>query len=139
MLGLGGSGDKAFQIFVSPTINDSIRALDVLTHEICHTVVGIEAKHNGKFARLARKVGLEGKPTSTEAGEELREFLGGIVVRIGEYPQPEFTPTKMPKKQTTRQLKVECPECGYIARVSRGWLDTGAPICPTDRVSMEEA
>jgi hypothetical protein len=34
-------------------------------------------------------------------------------------------------KQTTRLIKCECAECGYLARVTRLWLDTkGAPQCP---------
>jgi hypothetical protein len=41
------------------------------------------------------------------------------------------------KKQGTRLIKCECPECGYIARVTAKWLDeAGAPICPTDQISM---
>lgn len=42
-----------------------------------------------------------------------------------------------PRRQTCRLLKVECPTCGYIARVTRKWLDArGAPICPTDQEPM---
>lgn len=37
----------------------------------------------------------------------------------------------LPKKQTTRLLKVECGQCGYTARVTRKWLEVGPPGCPT--------
>ena len=30
----------------------------------------------------------------------------------------------------SRSIKVECGECGYVARVTRKWLDLGAPHCP---------
>lgn len=35
-----------------------------------------------------------------------------------------------PKKQSTRLIKVECPCCGYVARVTRKWLKEGRPKCP---------
>lgn len=39
--------------------------------------------------------------------------------------------TNAPKKQTTRLMKVLCADCGYVARVSRKWLDeVGPPHCP---------
>lgn len=32
----------------------------------------------------------------------------------------------------TRLIKIECPECGYVARVTRRWLLQGRPICCCD-------
>jgi hypothetical protein len=32
--------------------------------------------------------------------------------------------------KTTRLRKCECPECGYVARVSRTWLQRGLLECP---------
>lgn len=40
------------------------------------------------------------------------------------------------KKQTTRLIKVECPACGYIIRVTRSWLLVGVPYCPIDVIPM---
>ena len=37
----------------------------------------------------------------------------------------------------TRQLRVHCPTCGYVARVSRKWLDVGTPHCPTHGAMVE--
>ncbi len=35
------------------------------------------------------------------------------------------------EKQSTRLKKVECSECGYVARVTQKWLDkSGPPHCP---------
>lgn len=42
------------------------------------------------------------------------------------------------KRQSTRMRKVYCPDCKYVARVTRTWLDAkGAPICPCSMVPME--
>ena len=38
----------------------------------------------------------------------------------------------------SRLIKVIC-FCGYTARISRRWLNVGAPICPTCRESMVES
>jgi hypothetical protein len=38
----------------------------------------------------------------------------------------------------SRMYKVACPQCGYVARVARGWLAKGAPICPVDTIAMVE-
>lgn len=36
----------------------------------------------------------------------------------------------------SRMLRCHCERCGYTARVTRKWLDIGAPICPTDQIAM---
>jgi hypothetical protein len=54
--------------------------------------------------------------------------------KIGPYPAGFLIDTP---KQSTRMLRCQCTACGYIARVSRRWLDqAGPPICPTDRIAM---
>lgn len=41
-------------------------------------------------------------------------------------------------KQTTRQLKIQCPACGYLARVTRKWLEeAGTPTCPCGERMVE--
>lgn len=41
--------------------------------------------------------------------------------------------------EKTRLLKCACPTCGYTLRTTRRWLKFGAPICPTDQISMTES
>ena len=45
-------------------------------------------------------------------------------------------PDDRPKKQSTRMLKAECPECGYTIRLSKKWADVGLPNCPTDGAAL---
>jgi hypothetical protein len=88
-----------------------------------------------------KAVGLEGKARATVAGNELLAKLKPIVKTLGPYPHKALDLGARPeKKQTTRLLKVECPTCGYIARVTRTTIDEkGLPICPVDNVPFEEA
>jgi hypothetical protein len=33
------------------------------------------------------------------------------------------------KKQSTRMLKLECDECGYVVRTTQKWINVGVPVC----------
>jgi hypothetical protein len=137
------SSDNIAQIFITPWLNTPCEAqgiLPTLVHEIVHTVVGNSEGHNKVFGKCARAVGLEGKLTSTHAGEKLLEACRQWSAKLGPFPHGKLDQTKGPKKkQTTRMVKCECPECGYVARVSRKWLDDlGAPKCPKHGVMAYE-
>lgn len=130
--------DNKAQLFISPIIDNSLRALDILAHELCHAIVGNEHGHKGPFAKLARKIGLEGKLTATTAGPELLKRLNEVVKLLGPYPHSALTPSKSGvKKQGTRMIKCECGECGYTVRTVNKWLDVyGAPLCPCNEQPM---
>jgi hypothetical protein len=134
------STDKLNQIFISPRVNEvegEYGVLPILAHELAHAIVGIKEKHNKVFGKCVRAIGLEGKLTSTTGGEAFWSEVKPLVSKLGAYPHsrlnPDFRPTK---KQTTRLVKCECGDCGYNVRVTRKWLDTGAPICPCNSKSM---
>jgi peptide subunit release factor 1 (eRF1) len=81
-------------------------------------------------------LGLEGNPRATRAGPKFKRRFATVLRELGNYPHAALLPSK---RQRGRLLKVECPECGYVARVTRKWLEeAGAPICPTDEVEMIE-
>lgn len=133
----GASADGKSHIFISPLLADGVEALDTLAHELVH-VVTPKAKHGAKFVKAANAVGLtKGLPTGIEAGPELRAELERLNAECP-YPHVALDARSVPK-QSTRLVKVECAECGYVARVTRKWLDAaGAPICPIDACAMEE-
>lgn len=125
------SADERHEIFISPKISDGCEAGAVLVHELVHAAVGCEAGHGAKFAKIAKALGLAGKMTATVAGEELTERLNALVGEIGSYPHAALSAmTTTRKKQTTRMLKVMCPECGYVVRTTKQWLEKGVPTCP---------
>lgn len=139
------AADKVSQVFVSPVLDDASRVLDVLAHELIHAVDDCTSGHKGRFGKIARAIGLEGKLTATVAGPALKARLDTIAANLGAYPHAALANAvngaEGPKKQTTRMLKVECAEgSGYKARITRQWLDEyGAPFCPCHGEQMQAA
>jgi hypothetical protein len=134
-------GTTTHQIFISPVLHDPLRVLDVLTHEVVHTIAGPGAGHKAPFKSVAVDVGLEGKMTATVAGEELTAFLTKVKRRLGNYPHDPLSKlTTTHKKDGIRQLKAMCQTCGYTIRLSRKWIDElGLPRCPGCNKFLEEA
>lgn len=125
------SADGTTEIFVSPTIADRMSVAEILVHELVHAALGPGHGHGKVFKRLALLVGLEGPMTATQAGTRLRTQLVPILLALGDYPHASLSAETAEKKQSTRLLKAECPECGYTVRVTRKWwVDVGAPHCP---------
>ena len=123
--------DGAHETYISPVLDDPVEVLSVLVHELVHHAVGIEAGHKAPFKRLATSVGLEGKMTATHAGETLTAELGIMAEELGPYPHGKMDLGQGKKVQTTRLMKCECLECGYVVRTTAKWLDLyGAPLCP---------
>jgi hypothetical protein len=149
------SKDGTWEILISPTLAEPTRVLDVLFHELTHATVGLEEGHKGAFKTLALAVGLTGKMTATQGGDKFKRIVAPMLESLGPYPhaeldtrgystspnpdepqpdqpQPEHHPrlSSGPKRQGTRLLKVMCPKCGYLARVTLKWLnEVGPPRC----------
>lgn len=123
--------DDVAQLFISPTQDSGLRVLDVLAHELVHAVDDCENGHKGPFVDMIRRIGLEGKPTATTAGPELKATLERILEQLGEFPHAAIDPTQGERKQGTRMLKVQCYDSDYIVRMTQKWIDTvGLPLCP---------
>lgn len=146
-----GSVDGVPQLMIHPAIDDGVRALDILLHEVVHAVVGVDAQHGAPFGRLARSLGLTGKMTATVATPELAWNLERMVrLGLGPYPHARLDHRDiLRKKQTTRMVKVFCGNgfCdswvdpdkfgGYTVRTTRMWLDKfGPPVCPVCQEAM---
>lgn len=122
--------DGVSQIFISPVLASGVEVLAVLVHELVHAWDKGESGHRGSFATACKALGLEGPWTSTHAGVDLTLALEGVVEVLGEYPHSKMTPTIQRKVQSTRMLKVVCPEDGYTIRTTKKWLEVGLPFCP---------
>lgn len=132
------SRDGAFQIFVSPMVEDTIQALGILVHELCHACTDCQG-HTHEFKVLARALGLEGKLTSTYPSNRLIERLNALTVeKLGKYPHAALTPEKSgEKKQGTRLVKCVCPQTGYTVRTTRTWIAAfGPPLSPATKLPM---
>lgn len=127
----GLAKDGVAQVFISPVLDDAVRVLDVLLHELVHVVDNCENGHKAPFARMAKALGLTGKMTATVASDELAEQLTAIADDLGVYPHAALSGSSpLVKKQGTRMLKVECPEDGYVVRTTAKWIEVGLPVCP---------
>lgn len=133
------SQDNVSQIFISPVLNDSYSALDVLVHELIHACYP-NAKHRGDFARACKDLGLSkpykaaGVPKDSPLGQWLTNIL---IPHLGDFPHAAINLADR-KKQTTRLVKVECCDCGYTCRVTSKWLEqSGAPLCPCSEQPMQ--
>lgn len=126
------SRDGSHHIFINPLLEDPVRVLATVAHEMVHAADDGEHQHRGVFVRAIRGLGLKGKPTATFAGDEFAAFAKDVVKSLGKYPHVALTPTLVVKTQKTYMLKVECPACGCVARMTQKWLtESGAPFCGT--------
>jgi hypothetical protein len=120
------SDDKRGSIFISPVLDKADHVLATLAHELVHSVVGNHAGHGPAFRKIAKAIGLTGKMRATVAGPDLILELNKITEKIGAYPHSKLNLNNGPsKKQTTRMIKMQCPECEYIAiyrpKCKRDW------------------
>jgi len=119
------SADNTNEIFVSPTVDDSIEILAALAHELIHYTDDCESGHQHHFAKVARAIGLEGKLTATVAGPTLTEQLQQYVDLLGPIPHAKLDANESgKKKQGTRMLKVECDCCGFAFRATQKHIDS---------------
>ena len=124
------SKDNLNQIFLNPTQSDSVEIMGTVIHELVHAIDDCKNGHKAAFKRIATTVGLEGKMTATTINDSLRERLNVILNNIGKIPHAALDAIKgNKKKQGTRMIKIECPECGYTLRTTQKWIDTGIPTC----------
>ena len=126
------SEGKFFEIFISPVLSKPFQALDTLLHELIHATVGLEHKHRGEFKVCATKIGMKGKMTECGAGDKLKPVLEKHLKTLGQYPHDKLEGMTTGKKNKPRDpyTKASCPDCGYIIRTTRKWIETGMPICP---------
>lgn len=130
------AADGVNQIFMSPIRgeDETQHVLGTLAHEMIHAIDDCESGHRGNFTRIAKQVGFVPKLTSADnRSEELNALLDEIAEIVGPFPHATLAPSARaadePKKQTTRMLKVECPDCGYTVRTTQKWIDFGLPTC----------
>jgi hypothetical protein len=116
------SAAKINEVFISPVIADGVAALDILAHELVHAVDDCKSGHKAAFVKIARAIGLDGKPTATFAGPALKAKLAAMVEKLGAYPHAALNLSGR-KKQTTRNIKVVCTVCEFTYRTSQKWLD----------------
>lgn len=115
------------EIFVNPEVNDNMTILTALTEAVVMAIDDCQSGRMGLVKALKAKIGY-GSP-------ELRRQLVEISEGLKQIPHARLDLDRVHKKDSTRQLKIECEKCGFIARTSakqaRRWLaaKTGCPCC----------
>ena len=110
------------EIFISPSINDSLLVLATLVHEIIHAIDDCTSGHKGDFLRLMKISGLEGKPTATIPSEKLIIQLDDYINLLGDIPHDRVS-LGSTKRQVGRNLKVSCETCCFKFNTSRSQID----------------
>jgi len=133
------STDGHHEILISPVIDNPVDVFAVLVHELCHAATDGDG-HRGRFPHAARALWLEGKPTSTHAGDLFKSNFAGLIESLGEYPHAALNVGLQKKTQSTRMLKAHCVACGYTVRISFKWAykdnAPNLPFCPNDSVPL---
>lgn len=136
------SADGVNEIFVSPTVSDSVEILAALAHELIHYADNCVSGHQHHFARVARAIGLDGKLTATVASPALSQRLDQYVAILGTIPHAKLDASLSgAKKQGTRMLKVACSDCGFSFRTTQRHIDcmqfTDCLACTTGTLQTE--
>lgn len=130
------SGDQTTEIFISPYMEDTVRVLGVLAHELIHAAIGTKEGHGHLFVQCMKALDLVGKPTATTEGEDFTKWCNEVALpALGQYKHKrmnvsDFDVADKPKKQGTRMIKVACGCCGYTVRTTQKWVDVAIPTCP---------
>ena len=126
------NGDS-FVLIVRPDQNDSLTVAAAIAQQLCSIAAGPKDQYGHLFQHLAISIGLRGKKFETAPGQVFKELYRPVVKTIGSIPESETMTQNYVRtnKQTTRLIKVSCNDCGYVARVSRKWIENvGPPHCP---------
>jgi SprT-like family len=124
------SDDGNNHIFIHPKVDDPVKIGATVMHELCHVALDCEGGHGREFKKLATGCGLIGKMTETQAGPMFEQMMEAIIRdQIGPYPHAKLSMTEKKRRQSSRQLLLQCLGCGYKLRGTRQWLRVWVPTC----------
>jgi hypothetical protein len=86
--------------------SDDLAVLAVLAHEMAHAALP-GAGHGTPFARLVRRIGLDGKPTATVPGEAFTRAVEALRLQLPMFPAGSLTVIGR-KVAGTRMRLFEC-------------------------------
>jgi hypothetical protein len=88
---------------------DTLKALEIVAHEVSHAILSEGVGHKGDFVKAVFGVFKLGSiPTATSVTMEFAEIVESWVKKAGSYPYIKFIDGR--KKQTTRMVKLYCPD-----------------------------
>lgn len=124
---------SSYVVYIRPDRGNAENVAAALAFQMCQIAVDGNDEHGLLFRHVAISIGLKGRKRESKPGRLFSELVKPILKKIGPLPSPDLELSNNLTKggQTSRMKKVSCKECGYVARVSRKWLDMiGPPHCP---------
>lgn len=124
------SGDATAEVIISPTIADPVEVFARLLGQIIRTLPGAMSPASVSYRAAFDAVMLTGGADKNALlySAEFYDQWEQIVASLGDYPHAELS-TGVKKTQSTRMLKMVCPQCGYILRTTEKWIKQGIPVC----------
>ena len=133
------SSNKNIEIFISPELDDESRVLDVLAHELIHSILGVNKKHGPQFVKIAKEIGLNAPWTATTCGPELKKSLETYIIpELGKYPHYKMEIIKETKEKEPKEQQAKMFVCNgengshpvWKCLVKTKFLDIANPVCP---------
>lgn len=128
------SADGINEITVRVDIHDAVDVLSILGHELIHAALDCKGGHGKMFQRAFFSMGYVNDPKASVPGAALRTEYALLAQSLGDYPSADgLALAAKKKKQTTRMIKCECPQCGFVFRTTQKWVDARAGLlyCPS--------
>lgn len=123
------------ELFISPTLDaeedNGVQLAGVVVHELLHAAMPQGTKHGRRFAKGCARLGLDGKPTATAPGDELKDKLFAILLGLPPYPHARIVARPKLKSEKSRMHKVFCvneacssaEDGGFKFRLTRTWVE----------------
>jgi hypothetical protein len=134
----GASKARINEIFISPKIESSSKAVSILLHELAHAVDDCKNAHRAPFTAIGKLMGMTGKPTQMQPAEaDADAWAQRVINKHGVYPHQTLDKSMSPtKKQTARMIRCECTECSAVWRMSGKVIaaaigELSCPVCHT--------
>jgi hypothetical protein len=129
------SADGHYEIFINPKVSEGDATMAaILTRLLMYAATGSHG-HQGAFKALAAALGMQGPLQTCTGGPDWFGWAAPILEELGPMDFAPLTVIKPRKVQTTWGIKVHCPDCGWLARVSakhitaHDYLNCPAPTC----------
>ena len=134
------STKKIIQVFISPVIDNPIRALDILGHELLHAVDDCASGHGRVFTKNSGRVGYSGGKHSSAETTVAKMHLALMAKTLGKYPHGAVVLNKKIAKESSGLHKFECVEHGDVIYSTAKKVDEfGAPRCRECNAEMTPA
>lgn len=107
----GWANDNYRKIEIDRETSDTIKVLEIVAHEVAHSLCDEMEGHKGNFVKLVFDVfKLGGIPTATSPTNAFKQLINNWLEINGTYPHVAFTDRG--RKQTTRMVKIACIDMG---------------------------